>query len=290
MIDRAALAPLVDERGHLTVLAIDHRDSLRVAFDAEHPDDVPTEDLVEFKRDVVTQLGPQASAVMLDPELSIDQILRAGLMPEGVGTVCALEAQGYLGGAAVTNHLLDGWSPQRAIDVGASAAKLLVLYRPDRGSVSAAQDDLIRSVVDGCAEAGLPLFVEPVPYEVVDVEDRERTVAASAERIGALGPDVIKMPFPSAADHPERWAAACSRVDDLVAQPWAVLSWGAPFELFVRQTEVACAHGCSGFMAGRAIWGEAIGAGDRRRHLAEVGAVRFDRLVEATATGRPVIG
>ncbi|MEM9607950.1 MAG: hypothetical protein AAGA99_11060 [Actinomycetota bacterium] len=290
MIDRAALAPLVDERGHLTVLAIDHRDSLRVEFDADDPDGVPIGALVGFKLDVVEVLGRRASAVMLDPELSIDQILRSGLVPSGVGTLCALEAQGYLGDAGVvTNQLLEGWSPRRAKEVGASAAKLLVLYRPDRGEVTAAQDDLIRSVVDGCGDVGLPVFVEPVPYEVVDVDDRERTIAASAERIGALGPDVIKMPFPSGAEHPERWEAACRRVDDLIEQPWAVLSWGAPFELFIRQTEVACANGCAGFMAGRAIWGDAIGVADRRRHLADVGASRFDRLVEATVGARSVV-
>ncbi|MEO1059780.1 MAG: hypothetical protein AAFZ07_00075 [Actinomycetota bacterium] len=289
MIGREALRPLVDDDGRLTVLAIDHRDSLRVEFDRDDPDGVSVEELVRFKIDVVEVFGDRPSAVMLDPELSIDQLLRAGLVPAGVGTLCALEAQGYLGDAGVvTNQLLEGWSPRRAAEVGASAAKLLVLYRPDRGEVTAAQDDLIRSVVDGCGEVGLPLFVEPVPYEVVDVEDRERTIVASAERIGALGPDVIKMPFPSAADHPERWDDACRRVDEVTGQPWAVLSWGAPFELFVRQTEVACANGCSGFMAGRAIWGDSIGAPDRRGRLSSVGVERFDMLVSATSEARRV--
>jgi len=153
MIDREFLAPLLDDAGRLCVLAIDHRDSLRVEFDRADPASVPVERLVEFKQQVVAALGLRASAVMLDPELSIDQILRAGLLPDGVGSLCALEAQGYLDDASVVvNHLLEGWSPQRAKDVGASAAKLLVLYRPDRGAATEAQDDLIRSVGDGCGE------------------------------------------------------------------------------------------------------------------------------------------
>lgn len=285
MIDREYLRPLLDDAGRLCVLAIDHRDSLRVEFDRAEPASVPIERLVDFKQQVVAALGTRASAVMLDPELSIDQILRAGLLPQGVGSLCALEAQGYLDDASVVvNHLLEGWSPQRAKDVGASAAKLLVLYRPDRGEATRAQDDLIRSVVDGCGQAELPLFVEPVPYEIVDVADRERTVVASAERIAALGPDVIKMPFPSDADHPERWSAACQAVDDAIEVPWAVLSWGARYEVFLHQTEVACAHGCSGFMAGRAIWGSSVHADDREHELATVATARFDALVAATGT------
>jgi tagatose 1,6-diphosphate aldolase len=283
VIHRDALAPLLDDRGRFTVLAIDHRDSLRVEFSRDDPAGVPLETLVQFKLDVIEAFGERPSAVMLDPELSIDQVLCAGRLPPGVGSLCALEAQGYLDRPEVaTNTLLEGWSPQRAKAVGASAAKLLVLYRPDRGAITEAQDDLIRSVVDDCAAVGLPLFVEPVPYDIVDVDDREHTVVASAERIAALGPDVVKMPFPSAADHPERWEAACRRVHEAIDIPWAVLSWGAPFEMFVRQTEVACANGCNGFMAGRAIWGDSVHAPDRAAHLAAVAIPRFEALVAAT--------
>jgi len=279
-----ALAPLLNEHGRFTILALDHRDSLRIEFKPDDPASVPIEAMVQFKLDVIDVLGNRPSAIMLDPELSIDQVLRAGRMPAGVGSLCALEAQGYLADPDIAvHHLLDGWSPQRAKDVGASAAKLLVLYRPDRGAVTAAQDDLIRSVAEDCAAARLPLFVEPVPYDLADVDDRERTVVESAVRIAALGPDVIKMPFPSTADRPDRWEAACRRVNNAIDLPWAVLSWGASFELFVRQTEVACANGCAGFMAGRAIWADSIHAENRAERLAHVAVPRFEALVAATS-------
>ncbi|MEL7209501.1 MAG: DUF2090 domain-containing protein, partial [Actinomycetota bacterium] len=261
-----------------------------VEFDAERPDTVPVAELVQFKIDLVTGFGARPSAVMLDPELSIDQVLGAGLLPAGVGSLCALEAQGYLGDPdARTNRLLAGWSPQRAKAVGASAAKLLVLYRPDRGATTAAQDDLIRSTVDACGQAELPLFVEPVPYDVADAADRERAVIGAAERIAGLGPDVIKMPFPAATDQPDRWAAACDRLDQAVDRPWAVLSWGAPFEVFVQQVAVACASGCSGFMAGRAIWRSAVHAPDRAATVRQEAIPRFDALVAASADARSVL-
>lgn len=291
MIHADNLAPLTDAKGRLCVLALDHRDSLRVEFDPVAPEKVATTDLVQFKVDLITGFGSRPTAVMLDPEFSIEPILSAGRLPSGVGSLCALEAQGYLGDPnARTNRLLDGWSPARVRAVGASAAKLLLLYRPDRGQATSAQEDLVRSTVAACGEVGIPLFVEPVPYDVVDALDRERTVLESAERIGWLEPDVVKMPFPSDTETPDRWDDACRRVDDVVGRPWAVLSWGAPFDVFLRQVETACGHGCSGFMAGRAIWREAVHTENRATVIAETAIPRFDALVGACGTARPVFG
>ena len=274
---------LLNDQGQLTVLALDHRDSLRAEFPAGAVD----QELVQFKIDVITAFGGLPSAVMLDPELSIHQVLEAGHVPNGVGTLCALEAQGYLDDPeAQTNELM--WTPSQAKAAGASAAKLLVLYRPDRGSSTEAQDDLIRTAVAGCAQVGLPLLVEPVPYDLEGVEDREATILASVERIQKLGPDIIKMPFPSDAATPDRWRDACQAVDDVCEVPWAVLSWGAHFEVFVRQTRVACDNGASGFMAGRAIWKEAVGASDRPAFLRDTAIPRFTELVAATENARPI--
>lgn len=267
------------------MLAVDHRDALRVEFDADAPDDVPVDTLVQFKRDVITELGPMASAVMVDPDYSVDQILRQGQVPDGVGSLYALEAQGYLGSGSKVNELAH--MPAEAVEAGASAGKLLILYRSDAGADTRAQDDLVRKTVELCHEVDLPIFVEPVPYDVVDVDDRERQVLESAERISALGPDVIKMPFPSSNDDVDRWDAACQRVNEIVSQPWAVLSWGAPFEIFVKQVEAACNNGCSGFMAGRAIWREAVPAIGRADVLQGLGRQRFTQLLDATHGATP---
>ncbi len=53
--------------------------------------------------------------------------------------------------------------------------------------------------------------------------------------------------------------AACAELDAAVDGPWVLLSAGVTFEGFRTQVDVAADHGCSGFMAGRAIWGDAVG-------------------------------
>ncbi len=281
------MTTVLDERGVLTVLALDHRDSLRVEFDAVDPDSVRPQVLTQFKQDVLDCFGSRPSGVMLDPEYSINEIWNQGKVAAGVGAFCALEAQGYLADPDVlVNDLF--WTPAQAAAANATAAKLLILYRPDRGEATAHQDRLVSSVVAQCSEVGLPLFVEPVPYEVANVEDREEVVVRSAERIGSLGPDVIKMPFPSDGASPQRWDAACQRLDSATDVPWAVLSWGASFEVFIGQVEAASNNGASGFMAGRAIWKEAVLAPNRSEVLNEIALSRFDQLVEATRNARPI--
>jgi tagatose-1,6-bisphosphate aldolase len=61
-----------------------------------------------------------------------------------------------------------------------------------------------------------------------------------------------------------------------------LLSAGVTFEGFRTQIDVAADHGCSGFMAGRAIWGDAVGRMDaeQRSAGAALAARRLDELAE----------
>ena len=61
-----------------------------------------------------------------------------------------------------------------------------------------------------------------------------------------------------------------------------LLSGGAPFDDFLRQTRVAGEAGASGVMAGRALWDGAVSAdaAARRAFLTSVAADRLRRLRE----------
>ncbi len=103
---------------------------------------------------------------------------------------------------------------------------------------------------------------------------------------------MLKVQFPIDTRHePDRaiWVDACEELNEASPVPWALLSGGDPFDLFLAQVEVACAAGASGFMVGRALWREAVTARaeDRERIVAEIVRPRFRRLADtARASGR----
>jgi tagatose 1,6-diphosphate aldolase len=295
-----ALQTTATADGHFAILAIDHRDSLRVLLNPQQPQAISAAELTGLKLDIVRHIAPLASAVMLDPEYSAAQAITAGALPGSVGFLCAAEAQGYLGDPNVKqNALLPGWSVTKAKRLGAGGIKLLVLYHPDGGEVTTRQEELIQAVITDCAREDIPLFLEPLLYSTDPAlpvksagfaAQRRRLVVETARRLTALGPDILKLQFPLDAAHnpdPAEWAEACAELNEAAARPWALLSGGDPFDTFKAQVRVACRAGCSGFMVGRALWGDAINADPNRRAelLQTTVRARFTELAGIAGSG-----
>ncbi|NNE96980.1 MAG: hypothetical protein HKN24_13220, partial [Acidimicrobiales bacterium] len=89
------LGRVTNEEGHFNVLAVDHRDALRSEFDADDPSSVSANTLTQFKADMIAGVGDTPSAVMLEPEYSLPQLLENRMVPAAVGVFGALESQGY---------------------------------------------------------------------------------------------------------------------------------------------------------------------------------------------------
>lgn len=266
--------------GTFRVLAVDHRDSLRAFLDPADPDGVDASRLVAIKRDLVAAVSPVATGVMLEPEFSIPQAL--DVLAPGVGFIAALESQGYLAdpGAGRTTLL---WSVAEAAATGAAAVKLLLPYHPDH-ELAAAQREVAATVVAECQVVGVPLVLEPLFFALPDAADRGRVVLTTVEHFADTGADLLKLPFPVDPDlvvDDDQRSAACRRVTDRCAQPWALLSGGGSFESFAAQVAVATSEGAAGFMVGRALWGEAARADepDRPALIEQVVVPRWHDLV-----------
>lgn len=279
--------------GIFTILAIDHRDSMRIVLNPNDPAGIPARQLTAVKMGLLRELGAEATAVLLEPEYIAAQAISARALPGDVGFLAAIEAQGYLGDpTARQTSLLDGWGVEKAKRLGASGIKLLVLYRPDGGKVTEAQDKMIQGVIADCASHDIPLFLEPLAYAIepglsTDSAEfasmRRRIVIETVRRLGALGPDVLKVQFPvDTRFESDRsvWADACRELDETSPVPWALLSGGDKYELFRDQVLVASKAGASGFLVGRALWGEYVSAAvaNRERLMEEVLRPRFAEL------------
>jgi tagatose-1,6-bisphosphate aldolase len=257
------LSQCASSGGTFTLLALDHRQNLRHDLRPSDPASVSGAELTDFKLAAVRAMADVATGVLLDPEFGAEQAIAAGAMPAGVGLVVALEETGYAGPATDRrSRLLADWSPELLRRMGASAAKLLVYYHPDAPG-AADQARLVESTARACHDVDLALFLEPLTFSLeagakLVGEERRRAVIRTAQDLGSLGVDVLKVEFPydpSVVDR-GRWQDACAQLDESVHVPWVVLSGGADASLFMEQVRVACSAGASGVAAGRALWAE----------------------------------
>ncbi len=277
---------LCTDEGVFAVLAIDHRDSFRAVIEG----DVSNEEITQFKTELVSGVGAQASGVMLEPEYSLPQLVNSGAVKGSQGFMAALEAQGYMQDPwAGPTTVLDGWSVEAAKNMGASAAKLLLPYHPDRPEHAEAQRDFVTQIAAKCAQVDLALLVEPVAFGMPN-ERRGEIVLETVRQLTDLPIDVMKIEFPGNPDDADGWADACAAVDAACRQPWVLLSSGVTFEAYRDQLAVAFANGCSGFTGGRAVWRPATDAAVEQRAEAISGVVS-DQFAElralAVATATP---
>ncbi len=284
---RRRLAAIADAKGRITMLAIDHRQNLMRALGEETTPD----QLTDFKLDVIRALGPAASSILTDPEYGAAQAITDGALAGGRGLVLALEATGYVpdGGDRVS-MVLDGWSVDQALALGADGVKLLIYYHPD-GATAPRHDELVGSIAEQCRAHSLPLFVEPLSYQPgggpVPDDELADVVVETAARLTAIGGDVLKAEFPSRHLDPAEWETPLARLGEASQIPWVILSGGVPFERFADQATAAAHHGCCGVMVGRAVWNEAVeltGA-ERTSFLTTTARHRLDVLAAIDGPG-----
>jgi tagatose 1,6-diphosphate aldolase len=286
---RRGLAQCATQRGTFAILALDHRGNLRQALNPADPKSVPFESMVEFKRQVVSALGPHSSAVLLDPEIGSAPVVAGDDLPGRSGLIVAVEETGYTGNpTGRVSRVQPGWSVGKIRRMGASAVKLLVYYHP-QSPQAAQQEDLVRQVAADCSKYDLPLFLEPLSYSLdpnqkkLNSADRRNVVIETARRLTELGIDILKAEFPlDIREEPDEtvWAEACSELTQASITPWTLLSAGVDFETFLRQVTVACEAGAGGVLAGRAIWKEAAETSGAARldFLRTTAAERMDRV------------
>jgi tagatose-1,6-bisphosphate aldolase len=237
MIERIASA-----RGAVCGLALDHRDSLRVAARRRgFPEDPAS--LRAFKVELVRGLARLSTVVLLDVELGLDAFTEL----DGTPLVVPLEAQGYesLGEGRITT-LLGDVDPARAAALGAVGCKLLLPYRPDLAEPSRLQEEMVSRVVAECRAADVLSIIEPIVYgEVVELAT---AVTETARRLARLGPDVLKLQYPGSARVCEELTRVCGAV------PWVLLGGGTDADTFLAQLRDAVHGGARGYIVGRTAW------------------------------------
>lgn len=268
----ADLSPLATADGAFAMLAIDQRISLETMFADAGLD--PTRVAMDaFRADVIELLSPAASAILL--ERGLVQRGRLPVLPgPPPGRILAAEHLVQERGHGATGSSLDADAPAIAARLGAHALKLMAVHAD--GTPIGPVDALVRDFVSMAHAAGRLALVEVI----VRPADGPVTPAGYLATIATLagGADLVKVQPPIAAGiDPVSVMALSNQLSAIVPCPWVVLSTGVEPSRFGAVLGAACLGGASGFLAGRAIWGDAVGAPDQ---AAALRSQALERLID----------
>lgn len=300
------LRRMADERGHFTMVALDQRPPIANLVAARRgitAAEVGFDDMVAVKRLLVELLGTQASAMLLDPNYAFPAALAQ--LPARTGLVATLEDHRFLDtpGGRLSHSIVD-WSVGKIRRCGADGVKVLAWYRPDAApDMAARQRDYVRAIGEDCRRHDIPYVLELLVYPFAGAAGHTSDYTEAPEKLPALvlesvrefaqpkyGVDLFKLESPlPGATLPERDDGAAHRAAQAhfnamgaicrdAGIPWVMLSAGVTAAQFLRVMQYAYAAGANGFLAGRAIWWNALQA------FPDLDACRTALRVEGTRT------
>jgi sulfofructosephosphate aldolase len=278
--ERRAVQQIKTAGGRFAIVAADHGRPVVDMLDRLGVSSAPEEQRA-FKSDLVDTVGRDASAVLLDPDVSLPQLVDRDVVARDVGLLVRIEADGHeLSDGLRRSHLIQGLGADGARARGATAAKVMVFVRADREDLDGYTAEMVRTALADCRRADLLCVMELMTYRLEDETPeefarlKEDLVVNGAVFLQECGAKVLKLEYPGSAD-------ACRRVTDAVDVPWAVLSAGVDHEAFCGQLRASMDGGADGFIAGRSLWKEAVGrpAPERRAFLEGVGRRRLEDLL-----------
>ncbi len=280
---RRALTNLARPSGALAMVAVDQREALRGMFASHQETPVPDSQLTQFKVDVARELSPYASALLVDQEFGIDAIIDQKVLAPSCGLIAAADLLvGPAGGAATDTAVDPDVDPLRMRDIGSVGLKFLVLWRNDESPESRLK--LVDEFNQLCAKSGLPSIIEVIVKPPTDSSrsfDREEELIIAAKEASTWSADLYKaeVPFHGEGDL-NAITRNSQRITEAVGTPWVVLSNGVKAPFFADAVKACAQGGASGFLAGRAVWADIVGAPDVPAALREVSIPRLEKLAE----------
>jgi len=279
--------------GHFAILAIDHRANLLERLNQTAPTPLNDEDFASFKMLLMKYVLPPASGILADPGSAIGKGIAHRLIQGHQGIIAPIEVTDYnIHPSQREMNWIPDWSIAKLKRMGGAGVKMLLPYHP-KSDNAAYKHDVVKQVVEQCAEHDIPLYLEPIAHplqanqalsnaELLDV------VLEMATTFSAMGADILKMQFPvdakQSSDENE-WISACQQLNKACTVPWALLSAGVTYDTFERQAKIACQAGASGVIVGRAVWTEAVDLqGDARvEFLRTTARQRMETLAQICA-------
>jgi tagatose 1,6-diphosphate aldolase len=287
------LQRISNPNGTLTMVAFDQNSSMiemaQKALKAAGENREPTyEEIVEAKLDMMRQMAPAGSGILIDAYYGAWSAIASEAMPPDKGMLVRIEKSGSpknpAGGPMV--EIEAGMSVEKIKLMGADAVKLLAPFEPGEPVSAEHQFALIEHVYEECRKYDILMLLEPIafPYNGEKKTDeryldrKAETVIESARQISRFC-DVYKAEFPGTFGHEpdEQLHDNLQALSEASERPWVLLSAGVDYPDYFKQVQMAMECGCSGVLGGRAFWKEYFlqkGADARTRFAATEGHKR----------------
>lgn len=284
---RKPLTKLARPSGALAMVAVDQREALRGMFAVHQSDAVPDSQLTQFKVDVARELSPYASALLVDQEFGIDAIIDQKALQGGCGLIAAADLLvGPACGAATDTAIDLAVDPIRMRDIGSVGLKFLILWRNDESPDVRAK--LVEDFNKLCEVSGLPSIIEIIVKSPIDSSrrfNREEELIIAAREAASWKPDLYKAEVPFYGEGDLNLVTKnAERISEAIGSPWVVLSNGVKQPFFNDAVKACAMGGASGFLAGRAVWADIVGAADIPKALREVSIPRLEKLAQIVDT------
>jgi tagatose 1,6-diphosphate aldolase len=301
------LQRISNPNGTLTMLALDQNSSMiemaQKALKGKGLDREPTfEEIVEAKLDLMRQMAPAASGVLIDAFYGYWPAVASGAAPADKGVLVRVEKSGApknkVGGPM--GEYEPGLSVEKIKLMGADAVKLLAPFEPGEPISAEHQLAMIQEVYEACRRFDILFLLEPVafPYggekktDKAYLDRKAETVIESARQISRFC-DVYKAEFPGTLGHDsdDQLHDNLHALSEASERPWVLLSAGVDYPDYLKQVKMAMECGCSGVLGGRAFWKEYFlqdGPDARTKFAATTGVKRVSEVGEVVvAHGTP---
>ena len=270
------LNKLCTDKAHFQMLAVDQRppifNIISNAMGRKHK----YEEVVECKKLITSSLSEHATAILMDPNFSLSNVLQHN---KSKGLVITLEEHSFneTDRGRFSENIQD-WSVEKIKKIGGDAVKVLAWYRPDADAESIEhQKKYVKKIGEECEKYSIPFLLELLVYPFKDDENhtteyqeqKQKKTQHVIESVKEFAKDEYKVdifklesPVDSSeleGEISEETETAFRKLSEATNdKPWVVLSSGMGKDSFYKCLELAYKNGASGYLAGRTIWLDAF--------------------------------
>lgn len=260
-------------RGRYLMLALDQRISFAKMLRTKN-----RKKIISVKKEIIETIGRRASAILLDP-IYCKKLVRYANKP----VLFCMEKSGHKTiGRARKTELQKGFGVKAAKKLGASAIKLNLQYNPHISTkILRWQQAIAKKTGNDCKKNRIPFLLEIIIYPIDSKFNRtEETLQSINEfKKKEYNVSIFKLEYPGSN-------AGCRQITQMLGKkPWVLLSAGKQIDTFAQELRTAMKNGCSGFLAGRAIWQDGLKIRNdtkRREWFIQKGVKNINRLVNIT--------